>query len=630
METGPANNEEFQKVMSAPERRRGPFGRLITAIATASAIAFAGTAIAAEGERTVHGLSLFGTLKYGPQFDRFDYANADAPKGGTLRLSAIGGFDSLNPFILKGKPAQGAGLIYDTLLKSSRDEPSSEYGLLAEKVEYPADFSWVIFNLRPEARWHDGKPVTPEDVIFTFNALTEKGAPHYRYYYANVVKAEKVGTHAVRFEFDAPGNRELPLIMGQLPVLPEHYWRERDFAASTLEPPLGSGPYRIGKVEAGRYMTVERVADYWGNTLPVNIGANNFDEIRFDYYRDDTVALEAFKAGNFDVRIESSAKNWATAYDFAAVRRGKVKRAELTTKNAEPMQAFVLNTRRDKFADPKVRRAFNHAFDFEWANRNLFYDQYSRTMSYFQNSELAASGLPDSEELTLLEPFRDQLPPELFTTPYQPPKTDGTGTNRKGLRTAQKLLADAGWRVHDGILTHQASSTPMVVEFLVVQPTFERVVAPYIQNLERLGMKASIRLVDPAQYQNRLDSFDYDIIIGSWRNSLSPGNEQREYWGSAAAERNGSRNLAGVKNPVVDAMIDKIIFAEDRHALVTASRALDRVLLWGHYVVPQWYTPVSRIAYWQGIQFPDPAPDYSIGFPELWWRAPPTGETIAP
>ena len=616
--------------MSVTGMIRPRISRLIASISISCALIFASASLAADDSPTVHGLSLFGKLKYGPQFNHFDYVNVDAPKGGTLRLSAIGGFDSLNPFILKGKPAQGAGLIYDTLLKSSLDEPSSEYGLLAETVAYPPDFSWVIFNLRPEARWHDGKPVTPEDVIFTFNALTEKGAPHYRYYYANVVKAEKVGPHAVRFEFDAPGNRELPLIMGQLPVLPEHYWRDRDFAASTLEPPLGSGPYRIGKVEAGRYMTVERVADYWGNTLPVNIGANNFDEIRFDYYRDDTVALEAFKAGNFDVRIESSAKNWATAYDFAAAREGKVKRAELTTKNAEPMQAFVLNSRRDKFADPKVRLAFNHAFDFEWANKNLFYDQYSRTKSYFQNSELAASGLPEGDELALLEPFRDQLPPELFTTPYQPPKTDGSGTNRSGLRKARQLLADAGWQVQDGALTHQASGTKMLVEFLLVQPTFERVVAPYIQNLERLGIKASIRLVDLAQYQNRVDNFDYDIIIGSWRNSLSPGNEQREYWGSAAADRNGSRNLAGVKSPVVDAMIDKVIFAKDRQALITASRALDRVLLWGHYVVPQWYTPVSRIAYWQGIHFPDPAPDYSIGFPELWWHAPTTDANGAP
>ena len=616
--------------MSVTGMIRPRISRLTASISISCALIFASVSLAADDSQTVHGLSLFGKLKYGPQFNHFDYVNVDAPKGGTLRLSAIGGFDSLNPFILKGKPAQGAGLIYDTLLKSSLDEPSSEYGLLAETVAYPPDFSWVIFNLRPEARWHDGKPVTPEDVIFTFNALTEKGAPHYRYYYANVVKAEKVGPHAVRFEFDAPGNRELPLIMGQLPVLPEHYWRERDFAASTLEPPLGSGPYRIGKVEAGRYMTVERVADYWGNTLPVNIGANNFDEIRFDYYRDDTVALEAFKAGNFDVRIESSAKNWATAYDFAAAREGKVKRAELTTKNAEPMQAFVLNSRRDKFADPKVRLAFNHAFDFEWANKNLFYDQYSRTKSYFQNSELAASGLPEGDELALLEPFRDQLPPELFTTPYQPPKTDGSGTNRSGLRKARQLLADAGWQVQDGALTHQASGTKMLVEFLLVQPTFERVVAPYIQNLERLGIKASIRLVDLAQYQNRVDNFDYDIIIGSWRNSLSPGNEQREYWGSAAADRNGSRNLAGVKSPVVDAMIDKVIFAKDRQALITASRALDRVLLWGHYVVPQWYTPVSRIAYWQGIRFPDPAPDYSIGFPELWWHTPATDANGAP
>ena len=573
----------------------------------------------AQASRTAHGLSLFGDLKYPPDFKRFDYVNPAAPKGGVLHMAAIGGFDSLNPFILKGEPAAGASMIYDRLLTQSFDEAGSEYGLLAQSIEVAKDFSWVIFTLRPEARWHDGKPVTPEDVIFSLNILKEKGAPLYRFYYANVKSASKAGTHGVRFDFDAAGNRELPQIVGQLPILPAHYWKGRDFGATTLEPPLGSGPYRISKVEANRSIMLERVADYWGKDLPVNVGANNFDQIAFEYYRDDTVALEAFKADNFDVRFEISAKNWATAYDFPAVKQGKVIRAELQTRNAEPMQGFLFNTRRTKFSDPRVRLAFNYAFDFEWANKNLFYGQYARTRSYFQNSELAAAALPDAAELALLEPFRSQLPPEVFTKVYVPPVTDGSGENRKNLREAQRLFAEAGWQVVDGALTHAKSGEKMQVEFLLEQPSFERIVSPYVRNLERLGIKSSIRMVDTAQYKNRTDAYDFDIIIGGVSNSLSPGNEQREYWSAAAADRPGSRNLMGVKSPVVDALIGKIIFAENRAALITASHALDRVLLWGHYLVPQWHTPVIRTAYWDVLDYPRPVPDYNIGFPDLWW-----------
>ncbi len=590
----------------------------ITGCLIALLLIASGAAQAADS-RTSHGLSLFGELKYPPDFKRFDYVNPDAPKGGALRMAAIGGFDSLNPFILKGEAAAGASLIYDRLLTSSFDEAGAEYGLLAETVEVAADFSWVMFTLRPQARWHDGKPVTPEDVVFSFNILREKGAPVYRYYYANVKSATKVGARGVRFEFDAAGNRELPLIMGQLPILPAHYWKDRDFEATTLEPPLGSGAYRIGKVETNRNITLERVKDYWGKDLPLNVGAHNFDQIVFEYYRDDTVALEAFKANNFDVRFETSAKNWATAYDFAAVKTGKVVRAELKDRNADPMQGFLFNTRRSKFSDPRVRQAFNYAFDFEWANKNLFYGLYARTGSYFQNSELAASALPDAAELALLEPYRAQLPPEVFTTIYKPPASDGGGENRKNLREAQRLLAKAGWQVKDGVLTHSASGEKMQVEFLLDQPNFERVVSPYVRSLERLGVKATIRMIDTAQYKNRTDAYDFDIVVGGVANSLSPGNEQREYWSAAAADRPGSRNMTGVKSPVVDALIDRIIFAENRAALITASRALDRVLLWGHYLVPQWHTPVTRTAHWNVIDYPRPTPDYNIGFPDLWW-----------
>lgn len=592
--------------------------RILTGCLIALLLISSGAARADESG-TSHGWSLFGDLKYPPDFKRFDYVNPDAPKGGTLRLSAVGGFDSLNPFILKGDAATGSSMIYDRLLTGSYDEAGAEYGLLAKSVEAAEDFSWVEFTLRPEARWHDGKPVTPEDVVFSFNILREKGAPVYRFYYANVKSVTKAGAHGVRFEFDTAGNRELPLIMGQLPILPAHYWKGRDFEATTLEPPLGSGPYRIGKVDANRSITLERVKDYWGKDLAVNVGAHNFDQIVFEYYRDDTVALEAFKANNFDMRNETSAKNWATAYDFPAAKQGKVTLAELETRNAEPMQGFLFNIRKSKFSDPRVRLAFNYAFDFEWANKNLFYGQYARSSSYFQNSELAASALPDAAELALLEPFRAQLPPEVFTSIYKPPSTDGSGNNRDNLREAQRLLAEAGWQVKNGGLTNTTSGEKMQVEFLLDQPNFERIVSPYVRSLERLGVKASIRVIDTAQYQNRTDAYDFDIVIGGIANSLSPGNEQREYWSSAAADRPGSRNMIGVNSPVVDALIDKIIFAEDRAALVAASRALDRVLLWGHYLVPQWHSPVSRIAYWNVIDYPRPTPDYNIGFPDLWW-----------
>ena len=588
-------------------------GCLIAFLLIASGVALA------DDSRTAHGLSLFGDLKYPPGFKRFAYVNPVAPKRGALRMAAIGGFDSLNPFILKGEAAAGASMIYDRLLTPSFDEAGAEYGLLAQSVKVAKDFSWVEFTLRAEARWHDGKPVTPDDVVFSFNILRDKGAPVYRYYYANVKSAAKLDGNRVRFEFDAAGNRELPQIMGQLPILPAHYWKGRDFEATTLEPPLGSGPYRIGKVESNRNITLERVTDYWGKDLAVNAGSHNFDRLVFEYYRDDTVALEAFKANNFDVRFETSAKNWAIAYDFPAVKQGKIVRTGLETRNAEPMQGFLFNLRRGKFSDPRVRQAFNYAFDFEWANKNLFYGQYARSSSYFQNSELAASAAPDAAELALLEPFRAQLPPEVFTTVYKPPVTDGGGENRKNLREAQRLLAAAGWQVKDGALTHAASGEKMQIEFLLDQPNFERIVSPYIRSLERLGVKATIRMIDTAQYKNRTDAFDFDIIIGGVANSLSPGNEQREYWSSVAADRPGSRNMMGVKSPAVDALIDKIIFAENRTALIAASRALDRVLLWGHYLVPQWHTPVTRTAYWDVIDYPRPVPDYNIGFPDLWW-----------
>lgn len=568
-----------------------------------------------------HGLSLFGTPKYPAGFERFDYVNPDAPKGGLLRYASIGNFDSLNPFIVKGRPAAGSSsMIYDTLMATSLDEPSSEYGLLAESVSYPEDYSSVTFTLRTAAKWHDGQRVTPEDVIWSFETLTAN-TPLFNAYYADVESVEKLSPLQVRFNFAISGNRELPQIVGQLPILPKHYWADKDFGATTLEAPLGSGPYRISQVDAPRSITYERVPDYWGETLNVNIGANNFDEVRFDYYGDSTVALEAFKGDQIDVRLENSAKDWATAYDFPARNDGRVRQLQLHTQNPEPMQGFAMNLRRERFSDVRVREAITLAFDFEWANKTLFYDQYIRTDSYFDNSELSSTGVPEGAELALLEPFRDQLPAALFTETFTNPVTDGSGNNRSQLRAATRLLKEAGWSVNeDGVLANNETGALFEIEFLLKSPTFERVVQPYIQVLKKLGIEASIRIVDTSQYQNRLDSFDFDMAVHSIGQSLSPGNEQREYWGCEAANQSGGRNVAGICDPVIDALIDAVIFAKDREALVIATHALDRVLLWGHYVVPQWHVPYSRVAVWDRIGLPDPTPGFSIGFPSIWWH----------
>ncbi|MEG9862449.1 MAG: extracellular solute-binding protein [Parvularculales bacterium] len=566
-----------------------------------------------------HGLSLFGPVKYPPDFTHYNYVNPDAPKGGTLRLGVIGGFDSLNPFFFKGRPAAGEGLLYDPLMAGSLDEPASVYGLIAESVTYPPNHSSVTFYLRREARFHDGTPITAADVVWSFNAL-KQSHPFYRYYYADVTGGHQDGPHTVTFEFAVSGNRELPHIMGQLPILPSHYWADKEFAATTLTPPPGSGAYRIADVDANRTIIYERVRDYWGANLPVNRGSHNFDRIVFDYYRDDTAALEAFKAGKIDLRTEISARKWNTAYNIDQVARGDIIRLMPPTANVQGMQGFVFNTRRVKFSDPKVREAFNWAFDFEWTNKDRFYGQYVRHDSYFDNSELASSGLPSEDELTLLAPHRDLLPAALFEQAYKNPATDGSGRNRGNLRTATRLLAEAGWRLVDGNLTHEKTGEIMEVEFLLVQPDFERVVTPWVSNLERLGITVTIRIVDSAQYTNRLDDFDFDIVVSSYPQSHSPGNEQRDFWGSEAARQSGGRNLAGIQSPVVDDLIEQIIFAPDRATQITAVRALDRVLLWNHYVVPNWYAPTGRIAHWRYLKHPDPLPGYSIGMPAIWWH----------
>jgi microcin C transport system substrate-binding protein len=567
-----------------------------------------------------HGVAMHGDLKYGPEFEHFDYVNPNAPKGGTVTFASTGSFDTLNPFIIKGTAADGLGFLFETLTTQSEDEPFSEYGLLAESIEMPEDRSWVAFTLRPEARWHDGKPVTVDDVIFSFNTLKEKGLPFYRAYYKNVIKAEAEGERRVKFTFEETTNRELPLILGQLPILPKHYYEKVEFDKTTLEPPLGSGPYRIKSLEPGRRIVYERVKDYWGVGLPVNQGFWNFDEVRYEYYRDANVALEAFKAGGYDIRVENTSKFWATAYTGPMFAAGWIQKEEIPHELGTGMQGFAFNLRRPMFQDPKVRRALAFAFDFEWTNRTIMYGQYDRTESYFSNTELAAEGLPSAAELELLEPFRDQLPAEVFTEVYRAPSTEGEGGIRQNLRTALRLLGEAGWSVEGGKLVN-AEGQPFRFEILLNGPSFERHTLPFVKNLERLGIQATVRAVDPAQYQNRMDDFDFDMVVASFGQSLSPGNEQREYWGSEAADIPGSRNIIAIKDPVVDHLIDRIIEAPTREDLVTATRALDRVLRWGHYVIPHWHSRIFRVAYWNKFDRPETNPPY--GLPLFsWWVDP--------
>ncbi len=579
----------------------------------------------ASGQVWRHGLSLFGDLKYPADFPHFDYVKPDAPKGGRVRLFAVGSFDSLNPYTYKGEAAGIVGSVYDRLIKPALDEPGSEYGLIAEAVAHPPDFSSVSYRLRPQARFHDGRPITVEDIIWSMENL-KKAHPFYNFYYGNIAKVEQTGEREVRFVFSAKGNRELPQITGQMPVLPKHWWTGKDASGkprslldATLEPPLGSAAYRIRRVKPGESVVLERVEDYWAKDLPVNVGYDNFDEIELIYFRDDTVALEAFKADQYDWRDENNSKNWATAYDFPAVKRGDVILEKFYLKNSRGMQAFVFNLRRKKFQDRRVREAFNYAFDFEWANTNLFYGQYTRTNSFFSNSELAATGLPEGREREILEKVKDRVPPEVFTKEYRNPVNKTPADLRNHLRRAMKLLMSAGWKLgRDGILRN-AKGEPFEVEFLLVSPAFERIVLPYIRNLKRIGIRATVRTVDSAQYERRVKSFDFDIIVGGWGQSLSPGNEQRNYWGSAAADRPGSRNLAGIKDPAVDWLIEQIIFAKSRKDLVAATRALDRVLLWNFYVLPTWHITYERTARWNRFGKPAKIPDYSVGFPDIWW-----------
>ena len=572
----------------------------------------------ADAVLSSHAMTMFDNEipKYTTTFPYFDYVNPTAPKGGTLRLAVDGTYDSFNSFIPKGNAASTGSV--ETLLVNSADEPFTAYGLVAKTMEWPADRSWVIFNLRPEARWHDGTPVTADDVVWSFETLVEKGMPFYRYYYSAIDSAEALNTHRVRFNFKESGNQELPLITGQLPVLPKHYWASRDFSATTLDPPLGSGPYRIQKFEAGRYIVQERVTDYWGANLPVRRGMNNFDIIRTEYFRDATPIRLALKAGDIDFRLENQSKAWADDYNVAVVDKGLLNKEMVPHRQPTGMQAFVMNTRRTLFQDPRVRQALGYAFDFEWSNRTLFNGQYTRTTSYFSNSELASSGLPEGSELALLEHYRGRIPDTVFNQAFKIPVTDGSGRPRENLRKATALLKSAGWSVRDLKLINEATGVPFRFEVLLSSKAFERIVLPYTQNLKLLGIEAKIRLVDRTQYMERYRQKDFDMLVAVWGQSETPGNEQREYWGSDAADSVGSRNLAGIKDPVVDELIELLVKSDSREQLNVRTRALDRVLLWGHYVVPHWHIRADRVLYWD--KFSRPATPVRSGvMRSRWW-----------
>lgn len=596
------------------------------ALALACGIAAALPSASAPAQTPQHALSLVGEPKYKAGFTQLDYVNVNAPKGGEVRFSTPAGFDSLNPFIPKGDEAPGLGLIYETLMVSPMDDISAEYGLIAETVETPDDLGWVAFNLRAEARWADGTPITADDVVWTFEQIKQHGDPTYQLYYANVARAEAVNPRKVKFHFTGPKNRELPQIMGQLPVVQKAQWEKRGFDRVSLEPWTGSGPYRIANFEANRQITYERRDDWWAKDLPINRGRYNFDRIRYDVYRDQTVAREAFKSGQYDLRSENSARDWAEFYEFPAKQQGLVRKLEIPHERPAGLAGFIFNTRKAKLSDPRVRRALTLAFDFEWANKAFFYNSYRRASSFFENSDFAARGMPSPEELKLLEPLRDKLPPEVFGPAYEAPKSDGSGTDRRNLREAARLLKTAGWEVKDGVLRN-AKGEALEIEFLLGDPSYERIVAPWGQALQRLGVNLRIRTVDSSQYTRLLREFAFDVIYSGWPQSNSPGNEQRYFFSSGAADNSSSRNYAGIRSEAIDRLIEHVIYAPDRAALITATRALDRALTWGHYLVPGWNLPYDRIAIWDKFGMPEKTPAYGTDF-FAWWIDPAKADKV--
>ncbi|MBY0509290.1 MAG: extracellular solute-binding protein [Rhodospirillaceae bacterium] len=585
--------------------------------------------------KPVHALALHGEPKHGPDFTHFDFVNPDAPKGGTL-ITTNGNdatFDTFNGFTLKGAPVRLVGIMHDTLMASGQDEPFTMYCLVCETAEVADDNTWVEFKIRDGAKFSDDSPITGEDVAFTFAALVEKGAPIYRLYYADVSKVEAKDPKTVRFLFKNAKNRELPAILGQLPVLSKAYWEKRDFTATTLDIPVGSGAYTIDTYEIGRHVEYKRVANYWGANLAVNRGMNNFDRIRVEYFRDNTVRFESFKTGAFDFYQEYTARQWATGYEFPAVRDGRVKKMEVIDGSPMTAQSITVNLRRPMFQDRRVREALGYAFDFESLNNTIFYKQYTRLRSYWQKSDLEAKGLPSAAEMALLEPLRDKIPPEVFTAEFTRPTTDGQGDVRANLEKARDLLTAAGWVVKNGQLVNEKTNQPFIFEITEVQQGLETVLNPWIKNLERLGIKATIRIIDSTQFINRLNEFDYEVMTLPAGNTLSPGNEQAEFWSSEAADRKGSRNYSGVKDPAVDALVQKVIDAEDRDRLIAATRALDRVLTWNHYRLLTYSTSADRYAVWNKLKHPEKTPLLGLGngagIISWWWMDPAAAQTPA-
>jgi microcin C transport system substrate-binding protein len=627
----------MKQAIDRPYLKRSPtILRLITAATLALAVfapmlSVALTAAAADQPDWHYGDSLLGHVKYQPGFTKFDYVNPDAPKGGTFRFGEEGTFDNFNPVVgnSKGNIAPGMGLVFQRLTTQSLDEVSSQYGEIADAWRYPADFSSVTYRLRPEARWQDGTPITPEDVVWSFETAIAND-PQQQFYYSHVKKAEVTGEREVTFTFDQAGNRELPFICGEIMILPKHWWtangpdgQPRDVSKTTLEPPMGSGPYKIKSFEAGRTITYERVKDFWGEKLPIGIGQNNFDIFRYEFYRDDTVQLEAFKGDNYDVRIESSAKNWATAYDFPAKADGRV----ILGTFPEPMRGsgvmtgFIPNLRRPMFQDDRVRLALSYLFNFEEINRTVFFGQYEHIDSYFYPTELASKGLPEGRELEILKAAKEKgpVPDEVFTTPFKNPVGGDASVFRTNQRQALKLLNAAGWVIDGSKLVNAKTKEPFKFEFLINSPADERIALPYQAALATVGIEMTIRSVDSSQFINRVRKRDFDMIHTGWAQSLSPGNEQLEYFGSKSADQDGSKNYGGIKNPAVDFVINEIIYNKGRDDLVAATKALDRLLLWNHYVVPGWTLSYERIARWDRFSYPDPLPKYSTGLPTIWW-----------
>ena len=595
-------------------------------VAYAAALLWCIGATGAWAQTASHGLSIFGDLKYPPNFTHFDYVNPNAPKGGRLKLAGTDSYDTFNPFTLKGVAAHGAGLLFDTLMVRALDEPDSVYGLIAESVEQPQDRSWVVFNLRRIARWHDGSPVTADDVVFSFNTLIAQGHPVYRLLYEPVTRVEALGTHRVRFTF-AAGQRDLAVQLASMPVISKRFYSLVRFDETTMEPPVGSGPYRIDRFEPGRSVVYRRDPGYWARDLPVNRGRHNFDRLQWDYYRDRGVALEAFFAGEYDFREEFVSRAWVTQYDKPPVVDGRIVKLTIPDRSPVGVQAFFFNLRREKFRDRRVRAALNLAFDFDWTNRTLFYGLYERTNSIFSNTDLAARGKPSPAERALLAPYRRKLPREVFGQAYQAAKTGGRISIRRNLLKARDLLRSAGWRVRQGALRNKAGE-PFEIEFLTAISSFKRIILPYAAHLRRLGIDVQINIVDSANFLNRRNRFDFDVILERYQQFPTPGAEQRSYFGSAQADVTGTRNVAGIKDPVIDTLIDTITNAKDRPSLVTAARALDRVVMWGHYMIPHWYKAGRNVAYWDKFDRPKVDPDYGLGVLDTWWLNPKKADAI--